>query len=229
MGFGQLTLELVVGFFSLLFMARFLGKTQITQLTAFDFISALIMGELLGNAIYDEDTGILEVIFAIAIWSLLMMITQFLGKKSIPLRRLFEGEPALVIQHGIVDRQALSKNRTNISELQTLLREKDVFSVREVEFALLEPNGSLTVIRKPEFDTPTLKDLQIPITKKSLPALLVSDGKILGKGLDKIGKTETWLRSELGKQGFDDVDNVFFAEWRDEDGLYAFEKNIINS
>lgn len=224
MGFGQLTLELVIGFFSLLFMARFLGKTQITQLTAFDFISALIMGELLGNAIYDDDTGIGKVLFAITVWTLLMVIIQFLGKKSIPLRTLFEGEPALVIQHGIIDRQALSKNRTNISELQTLLREKDVFSVREVEYALLEPDGSLSVLRKPEFDTPTLKDLKIPVTKKSLPSLLVSDGTILAKELPKIGKTEAWLRSELKKQGFSDVENVFYAEWRDEDGLYVIEK-----
>jgi len=157
MGFGQLTIELISGFFSLLLLTRLIGKTQITQLTAFDFISALIMGELLGNAIYDDDTGIVKILFAVTVWGLLIFAVQLVGQKSITLRNLLEGKPSLVIQKGVIDRQALKKNRMSVNELQTLLRNKDVFSVREVEFAILEQNGSLTVLRKPEFDTPPLK------------------------------------------------------------------------
>lgn len=224
MGLGTLALELIVGFFSLLFMTRLIGKTQITQLTAFDFISALIMGELVGNAIYADDIGIGKVLFAVALWGLLMLVMQYAGRKSIPLRTLFEGTPSLVIQNGIIDREALKKNRSNIDELQTLLREKDIFSVREVEYAYLEPNGSLTVLRKPEFDAATLSDLKIPVSKRSLPTLLVSDGKILTQELQRLGKTEAWLLTELNKQGFAEAENVFFAEWRDEDGLHVITK-----
>lgn len=225
MGLGQLTIELILGFFSLLIITRFLGKTQITQLTAFDFISALIMGELLGNAIYDDETGVVKVLFAVTVWGILIFAIQVLGQKSITLRNLLEGKPALVINKGVIDRQELKKNRTNINELQTLLRDKDVFSVREVEYAILEPNGSLTVLRKPEFDAPTLKDLNISLNKKSLPMLLVSDGKILNPELQKIKKTKAWLKTELKKQGYVTIENIFFAEWREEDGLYVIEKN----
>ena len=224
MGLGQLTVELIVGFFSLLLITRVLGKTQITQLTAFDFISALILGELLGNAIYDDDTGVVKILFAVTIWGLLIFGIQLVGQKSITLRNFLEGKPALVIQKGVIDRQALKKNRMNLNELQNLLRIKDVFSVREVEYAILEPNGSLTVIRKPEFDTPTLKDLNIPLNRKSLPMLLVSDGKILNDELLKISKNESWLKAELKQQGFVNINNIFFAEWREEDGLYVIEK-----
>ncbi|HBW36239.1 DUF421 domain-containing protein [Desulfosporosinus sp. BICA1-9] len=225
MGLGQLTVELIVGFFSLLLITRVLGKTQITQLTAFDFISALILGELLGNAIYDDDTGVVKILFAVTIWGLLIFGIQLVGQKSITLRNFLEGKPALVIQKGVIDRQALKKNRMNLNELQNLLRIKDVFSVREVEYAILEPNGSLTVIRKPEFDTPTLKDLNIPLNRKSLPMLLVSDGIILNDNLLTISKNESWLKTKLKKQGFDNVNNIFFAEWREEDGLYVLEKD----
>ena len=226
MDLAQLTLELVLGFFSLLFMTRLLGKTQIIQLTPFDFISALIMGELLGNAIYDDETGLGKILFAITIWTILMLGIQFLGMKSIPLRTLFEGEPSLVIKSGVIDRLALKKNRININELQTLLREKGVFSVREVEYALLEPNGSLTLLRKPEFDSPTATDLKLPVPKKSLPVLLISDGNVLTKELKKIDRDESWLRTELGKQGFFNTGHIFYAEWRDEDGLYVIEKEL---
>jgi len=224
MGLGQLTVELILGFFSLLLFTRLIGKTQITQLTAFDFISALIMGELLGNAIYDDNTGVVKILFAITVWGLLIFAIQLVGQKSITLRSLLEGKPTLVIHKGVIDRQTLKKDRMNINELQTLLRDKDVFSVREVEYAILEPNGSLTVIRKPEFDTPTLKDLNIPLNRKSLPMLLVSDGKILNDELLKISKNESWLKAELKQQGFVNINNIFFAEWREEDGLYVIEK-----
>lgn len=227
MGLGQLTIELIVGFFSLLVMTRILGKTQITQLTSFDFISALIMGELLGNAIYDDDTGVTKIIFAIVVWGLLIFGIQIVGQKSIKLRNLFEGKPSLVIQKGVIDRQELKKNRTNLNELLTLLRDKDVFSVREVEYALLEPNGSLTVLRKPEYDTPTLKDLNLPINSKSLPMLLVSDG-ILNTDLKKIGKDESWIKTQLKQQGYNDIKNILYAEWREEDGLYVIAKDQIN-
>lgn len=225
MGFGQLTIELIFGFFSLLLITRFLGKTQITQLTAFDFISALIMGELLGNAIYDDNTGVAKILYAITVWGLLIFAIQFLGQKSIQIRKLLEGTPSLVIEKGVINRQALKKNRMNINELINLLRIKDVFSVREVEYAILEPNGSLTVLRKPEFDTPTLKDLNIPLNSKSLPLLLVSDGIILTQKLQKINKSEPWLINELKQQGYTNINNIFYAEWREEDGLYVLEKN----
>lgn len=225
MSLGQLTIELIFGFFGLLLFTRLIGKTQITQLNAFDFISALIMGELLGNAIYDDDVGLVEIFFAITVWGLLIFAIQLVGQKSIRLRSLLEGKPSLIIQRGIIDRQELKKNRININELQTLLRDKDVFSIREVEYAILEQNGSLTVLRKPEFDTPTLKDLNLPLTSKSLPKLLVSDGVILNHGLLKIGKNESWLETELKQQGFLNLDNVFYAEWREEDGLYVIKKD----
>lgn len=224
MGFGQLVVELTVGFFSLLLFTRLIGKTQITQLTAFDFISALIMGELLGNAIYDDDTGVVKILFAIIVWGLLIFAIQLVGQKSITCRNLLEGKPSLVIYKGNIDRQALKKDRMNINELQTLLRDKDVFSVREVDYAILEPNGALTIIRKPEFDTPTIKDLNLPLNPKSLPMLVVSDGKIMYEDLQKINKDESWLKAELKKQGFDSINTIFFAEWRDEDGLYVLEK-----
>ena len=225
MGLRQLTIELIVGFFSLLLITRILGKTQITQLTAFDFISALILGELLGNAIYDDETGVVKVLFAVTVWGLLIFFIQLVSRKSISLRYLIEGKPSLVIQKGLIDRQALKKNRLNINELQTLLREKDVFSVREVEYAILEQNGSLTVLRKPEFDTPTLKDLNIPSTSRSLPMVLVSDGVILNHELIKIGKNESWLKTKLKQQGYVNIANILYAEWREEDGLYAIEKD----
>lgn len=138
---------LVVGYIFLFIMAKLLGKTQITQITPFDFISAIVLGELVGNALYDQETGIPEIFFAVAVWGILIYATEILTQKYKRARKLLEGEPSIVIKKGKIIYEELKKNHLDINQLQHLLRSKDVFSIRECEYAILETDGTVSALK----------------------------------------------------------------------------------
>lgn len=220
MKFFHIVIELVIGFISLFIITKIIGKRQISQITPFDFISAIVLGELLGNAIYDENIGLIHILSALLLWGILMITVEMITQKSLKSRGLLEGNPSIVIRKGMIDREELRKNRIDINELQNLLRQKDVFSVREVEYGILEADGKITVLKKPEYNYPTLSDLGLNPKPVYLPVTLISDGEVLLDNLKDSGFNETWLEKQLHMQGFKDVKQVFYAEWKEDEGMH---------
>ncbi|WP_088102294.1 DUF421 domain-containing protein [Halalkalibacter urbisdiaboli] len=211
--FLALTTELFVGFVALLFLTKMLGKNQITQLTPFDFISAIVLGELVGNAIYDKDIGLPYILYAVFLWGTLIYSVQKLTQKFRGIRPLLEGQPALVIAKGKIQYEILKKNKLDLNQLQHLLREKDIFSIREVEYGILETNGSVSVLKKKLYDTPNNQDLNIPPSNVALPIMLILDGEVIKEGLQFLNKNEDWLKEELIKRGIPGISAVLYAEW----------------
>ena len=206
-------LEVLGGFFILLFIVKFLGKTQISQITPFDFISALVLGEIVGNAIYDPETSFGVILFASSIWGCLIYLTEMATQKSVRLRHLFEGKPSMIIKKGRLDWAELKVNRLDIDQLQQLLRAKGVFSVQEVEYAILENNGSISVLRKAEADQPTCQDMKLQASERKMPYTIISDGDVVKTSLEEAGKNEEWLREELQKQGAEKPEEISYAEY----------------
>lgn len=217
--FLRLTVELTVGLAALLVVTKTLGPTQIGQLTPFHFISALVLGELLGNAVYEEDTGIFHVLYALTVWGVLLVLLETVSRKFAGLRTLIQGQPAIVIRKGLLQPEVLRRNRVNLNELQMLLRKQGVFSVRQVEYAILELDGSVTLLKKPVHDTPTKQELNLPPKQGQLPVTFIGDGVIFEDNLTASGFNLDWLRSQLAAQGVTDHRNVFFAEWPEGEGL----------
>jgi uncharacterized membrane protein YcaP (DUF421 family) len=215
----SIAVELVVGYFALLILTKILGKTQITQISAFDFISALILGELVGNSLYDKDISVWPILAAIFIWGSLIFTTEYFTQKSRRFRHIMEGTPALVINKGKIDFQQLKKNHLDLNQLQHLLRAKDIFSVRECEYALLESNGTLSVLKKPMYEKVQRADLNIKPVHVTLPLSLVVDGEIVYDNLKIVHQKEDWLMSELNKQGFQSAKDVLYAEWKEGESL----------
>nr|WP_052013293.1 DUF421 domain-containing protein [Halalkalibacter akibai] len=205
---------------ALILVTKILGKTQITQLTPFYFISALILGELLGNAIYDKEIGLKYVLYALTLWATLIFAIELLTQKFKGTRSLLEGKPSIVIRDGYIDFQELKKNRLDINQLQILLRKKDVFSVREVAYAILESDGSVSVMKKSMYDSTTKQDINAAPKPVFLPTTVISDGEILYDNLAEAGYSEDWLRSELNNLGIVNVKQVFYAEWLEGDSLF---------
>ncbi|TYS90863.1 DUF421 domain-containing protein [Rossellomorea aquimaris] len=219
MGITSIAIELIVGYFALLILTKILGKTQITQISAFDFISALILGELVGNSLYDGKITVLPILAAIFIWGSLIFFTEYFTQKSRRFRHMLEGTPALVINKGKINFDELKKNHLDLNQLQHLLRAKDIFSVRECEFALLESDGTLSVIRKPLYEIVQRQDLNIPAKNASLPLSLIVDGEIVYDNLKLAEQREDWLLSEIKKQGFLSSKDVMYAEWEEGESL----------
>lgn len=219
--FGSISIELFFGFLALFFMMKVLGKTQFAQLTPFDFISSLILGELLGNAVYDPEVSIWNVLFATGLWGVMIYVVEMLSQKAEPIRGILEGEPSIVIRQGQLKYDVMKKNKIDINQLQSLVRQAGTFSLSEVEYAILEPNGQVSVLPKSRSDQPTRQDLQLPEQPVLLPFTLILDGRINADNLRESGRDENWLKKQLSDQQIDRVEDVLYAEWKEGQDLFV--------
>ncbi|WP_394218616.1 DUF421 domain-containing protein [Halobacillus trueperi] len=215
MEYLQITLETLFGFAALFGMTKVLGKTQITQITAFDFISALVLGELVGNALYDKEVGILDVGFAILLWSVLIFTTEVITQKFKGTRKILEGSPSLVIYKGKIDREQLKKNKLDLNQLQHLLRSKDVFSIQEVQYAVLETDGTISVLKASQYQNVTRNDMNLAPQHVPLPRTIISDGEVIWDNLMETGFDEQWLNDQLRAQNFNEPAEVMYAEHKE--------------
>ncbi|AYA78493.1 DUF421 domain-containing protein [Bacillus sp. Y1] len=212
--------ELVGGYVFLFIMVKVLGKTQISQITPFDFISALVLGEFVGSAVFDPKINLLKILFGITVWGLLIYLTELTTQKSIRLRLFLEGKPSFIIHEGKLDWKELKKNHLDINQLQQLLRSKDVFSLRDVEYAILEPNGSISILKKQEADKPTYKDFNLKINKRMVPLTIISDGEVILEHLQESGMDYKALIKQLNERNISSVKDVAYAEWESDKDLY---------
>jgi uncharacterized membrane protein YcaP (DUF421 family) len=217
--YTQMLTDTLFGFFALYVLTKVLGKTQISQLTAFDFISAIILGELVGNALFDDNAGVLQIAYVLFLWGALLYITEIITQKFKGTRALLEGTPEIVIRNGKMIRDVMKKNKLDVNQLQHLLRSKDVFSVREVEYAILETNGEISVLRKSDYQNPTRKDMKLSPMEVNLSTMVINDGEIIYDNLEEKNLTEEWLKEQLNEQGFDKVEEVFYAEYLKDEEL----------
>lgn len=214
--------DLIFGFVALFTLTKILGKTQISQITAFDFISALVLGELIGNALFDEKTGIPEIAFVVFIWGSLMYVTELITQKFKRSRDFLEGSPSIIMYNGKLIRDIMKKNKLDVNQLQHMLRAKDVFSLEEVQYAILETNGTISVLRKSDYQTPTRKDMKLSSYPVHLSTTLVNDGEIIYDNLIEKNLTEEWLLEELKKQNYNDIKEVFHVEYQKDKDLIIF-------
>ncbi|MDM5207017.1 MULTISPECIES: DUF421 domain-containing protein [Cytobacillus] len=216
----HITFVLFVGFIALFIMTKILGKSQISQITPFDFISAIVLGELVGNALYDENTGISQMLFSVLLWTILILTTEKITQKFRRTRKLLEGGPSIVIRKGKIEYGQLKKNHLDLNQLQELLRAKDIFSLRQCEYAFLETNGTITALKKPEYTTPTIEDLQLKYPKIKVPINIILDGEIVHENLNILGWDVKFLDEKLKKKGYTNVKEILYADWEKEDGLH---------
>lgn len=211
----SLTVELLLGFFALLILTKFMGKTQISQITPFNFISALVLGELVGNAIYSLDVNLLYILYSLGLWTFLVYLIEILTQKKRKLRAFFEDKPSVVIVNGQIDFIELKKSKLDIDELQGLLRQKDVFLINTVKFAILETNGSLSILKTEESSN----------FKMTLPINLIMDGEVILENLKACEHDMKWLNNELETKGIHEIKKVFLAQWTQESGIHISLKN----
>ncbi|WP_010529957.1 DUF421 domain-containing protein [Lentibacillus jeotgali] len=207
--------DTVFGFFALFVLVKVLGKTQISELTPFDFISAIILGELVGNALYEKESGIPQIAFLVILWGGMLYITELITQKYKGSRALLEGQPAIVIHKGHILYDVLKQNALDINQLQHMLRSKDVFSLEEVEYAVLESDGTISILKKPEYQTPTNADLNVTPAPVKLARMVINDGEIIWDNLKEANLTKEWLADELHKQNVSTVEDVYYAEWQE--------------
>ena len=182
-----------------LIVMRLMGKREIGQLQPFELAISIMIADL--ASIPMSDTGIPLSNGIIPILGLLVMhlIISLINLKSIKAREIICGKPKILIYRGRIDEKALIKERFTINELQERLRNQNIVNIGDVEYAILETSGQVTVIEKPNKRKCIPEDFGIMPEYEGIPYDLVIDGKVLSKNLKAIGKNYAWLKKEVNK------------------------------
>jgi uncharacterized membrane protein YcaP (DUF421 family) len=195
----------------LFLITKLVGKKQISQITFFEYVSGITVGSIAAEVIMGLERNISYGIMAILIFGLTSLFVDFTSLKSKRFRNIIEGHGTVFIQDGKIQEDNLKKDRYSADELASLLRRQNVFRFADVEFAVLEPTGELSVLLKKENRPLTPKDLQLTVASEKEPQTIIMDGKILNDHLARSGKSRAWLYLELQKLNVT-LDNVFFAQ-----------------
>jgi len=177
------------------------GKESCGQLQPFELVIAIMIADLASVPMADIGVPLFYGIIPILALLLMQLIISNMNLKSIWARQIVCGKPDILIYRGKIDETALKKEKLTINELQERLREKDVFSLGDVEFAILETSGQITVIQKPEKRNARPEDLSIMPGYEGVPYDLITDGRVMEKNLQAIGKDYKWLEKEVKKFG----------------------------
>lgn len=207
-------------FVFVLVLLRLTGRKSISQLNYYDFFTMNIMGSLFSNYITNPKQG-LEIFLAPVAITAADLLADRIAIKSRPARKLLEGEPVIFVKNGKILEENITKMHYNIDEVLAALRYKGVYNLSDLEFAVLEVDGSISVLKKSQCRPLAPQDLNIPTQYEGLPSIVVSDGKILPENLRKNNLSSSWLENKLKELGFNDVSNIFLASLATDGSLYV--------
>ena len=217
-----------VGFIVLLIVTRMLGKKQLGQLTIFTYITGIALGNMAGDMVVHRDVSVLDGIVALVSWVILTFIIEYISLKSGKARVLLDGEPTIVIKKGEIMQDKLAKQRLNMDDLTMLLRTNNVYSILEVEYAILEPNGQLSVLKKMDSEQVTKKDMNIPTElRRNIPVEIIVDGKLVSQNITEIGLDPVWLDHQIKQANIKSIQDVFYAEFQMDGNLYIQKRKKV--
>lgn len=183
----------------ILIIFRLMGKREIGELSVFDFVVNIMIAEMAVMAIEDSMTVMLHSIASIILLMIIQITIARLSLKSKKFRELVDGSPTIIINRGKIDEKAMRQQRYNFDDLLQQLREKDIGNIADVEFAILEPSGKLSVFEKNKIED---DDITLP---------LIIDGKIQKDHLKRVKQTEFWVKQQLKKRGYPDINKISFC------------------
>ncbi|GED04388.1 DUF421 domain-containing protein [Bacillus atrophaeus] len=206
----EVILRTIASFGVLLIAARFLGKQTISQMTIFDFVAAITLGAITAGMAYNTSLKPHNMLISFVFFVLTIFLISFLSIKNRRLRKFFAGDPTVLIQNGKILESNMRNMRYTLDYLNQQLREKEIFNIEEVLFAILETNGKLTILRKPQFRHITKQDLFIAVHgEHRLPIELIMDGEIIEDNLNQNHLTTSWLLTELKKRDITVEETVY--------------------
>ncbi|MEQ2465729.1 DUF421 domain-containing protein [Niallia sp. Sow4_A1] len=183
---------------------RLMGKREIGELSILDLVVFIMIAEIAVVAIEDYQDPLLPTLLPMFILLSIQVLLAFLSLKSKKMRDFIEGEPTFIIKNGEIDETAMKSQRYNYDDLLIQLREKNIRNIADVEFAILETSGKLSVFEKEKNKN-----------KLSITIPLIMDGIIQESNLTKIGKTNLWLRQQLKEKGYTKIKNISFCSYQD--------------
>ena len=194
----EILIKLALGLFSLVFVINVTGKGNLAPNSAIDQIQNYVLGGIIGGVIYNSAISILQYAVILIMWTILVLTVKWLNNNVHFVKRLIDGKPTLLIKNGKIDPEACRSVGLSAADVALKLRSQGIFQMKQVKRAMQEQNGQLIVV-------------QMGDEKPKYP--VVTDGVIQVEILETIGRSEEWLLDNLSKQGYDNVANIFIAEY----------------
>jgi uncharacterized membrane protein YcaP (DUF421 family) len=188
-----------------------MGKREIGQLSVLDFVVSIMIAELAVISIENIDVPMMYSIIPIVILSTIQIALALISLKNNHLRKLIDGKPSVLINEGKIDEKEMRKQRYNFDDLLVQLRQNKISKLSDVEFAILEPSGKLSVIEKQDGEK------QQPM----MPLPLILDGKVQDEHLEQINQTPLWLRQQMRKLGYRDIKKISYCSLKDRDTFFV--------
>jgi uncharacterized membrane protein YcaP (DUF421 family) len=208
----EMIVRTVIVFILLYILSRGLGKKLISQMNFFDFVAGISIGSITASIMFSKEISLLTGLVGLSVFCLITYIIDISVLKSFTLRKILNSEPTLIIKDGRILETGMKKVRLSIDELLMLLRRKGVFYLDEVEIALFETDGALTVLLKPNNKLVTCGNLQLQTTSRGLAQAFIIDGAVMKHSLTVLGKDLDWVHSLLKLNGLSTVEEVVFAQ-----------------
>ena len=196
--FITIAIKLALGLISLVFVINVTGKGNLAPSSAVDQIQNFVLGGIIGGIIYNSSISILQYVVILIIWTILILLLKWLNTNVAVIKQLIDGKPVLIIKNGKLDPEACRSKGLSASDVALKLRSQGVFQLKDVKRAVIEQNGQFIVVRMGD------ENPKYPI---------ITDGVVQTEILDTIGKSEEWLMEELQKEGYDNVADIFIAEY----------------
>lgn len=214
----------IIMYFIVLFVIRIMGKAELSKMGPFEMIILFMIAELAAIPIESIDIPLLNGAAAILTLLFLEVVISFLSVKSRKINDLLNGKPSIIVNRGNINEKEMRSQRITIENLMEQLRLKNYPSLSDIDYAILEANGDLSIIPKPGKAALTPDDMNITVSSQIMPMILISDGTLYKNNLKTLGKEESYLRKELAKGKITDYSQVFLCFYDENGQLHVYPK-----
>ncbi|MCX8649681.1 DUF421 domain-containing protein [Gilliamella sp. B2776] len=192
--------KFLVALIILLIYVKLSGKSQIAPMSQLDQVGSMVIGALVGGALLNSNVSAWQSAGLVAIWAGLLILVRFIKSKNSRLRDAIDGEPIQLVKNGDLITDNFAKANLPVRDFETLINIQGICAFSQLKQVWYELNGSLTIIKKGD---------------KDIAVLIIENGAISEDNLEQLHKSETWVKHEIKKQGYDNIEDIFCAEWFD--------------
>ena len=220
----NVTVRALSSLIALFLVTKMLGKKQVSQLSLFDYVIGISIGNFAAEMTINLESNEIYGIWAVILFGLVAYVIGFLTMKSMRIRRFFMSQPTVLIDKGEILYKNLKKLNMDINDMLEQVRSAGYFDLYEVEYAVMEANGNLSILPKSDYKPITLKDMNIKKANDGLCANIVIDGKIMKENLYNMQKDEKWLNQALEVEGYNDLSKILLVTLDSNEKIHIYKK-----
>ena len=229
MEFVKIAIASLGSIFFLFILTKLMGSREMSGLSMFDYINSITIGSIAGEMATSPDSDFWLALVALSIYAFASIFLSFLTSKSIKFRRILTGRSLILLDNGKIYNKNLKKAKIDLNEFLVQCRTNGYFNLADIETAILEPNGKISFLASNSSKPVTPIDLNLNLAQNRPIYNVVIDGKVLEDNLDATGNNLEWLKSNLKKQNFENMSDIFLATCDEQNNLAVYTKADIKS